>query len=110
MVAGESLALDDDFVPPVNIRAIESRKNKMQIRRQRLHNRNLRRRSPHKGSHSLRSRIVGVQPCWERRVSQGLEVALHALRGPGGEELLEALGDAARLQTEGVAAEVDAFS
>ena len=81
----------------------------MQIRRQRLHHRDLRRRRTHNRRHCFRSRVVGVQPCWEGGISQGLEMALHTLSGPGGEVLLQPLGDATGLQTEGVAAEVDAF-
>lgn len=109
MVTRKRLTLNNNLMSPLLLRPIKRRKNEMQIRRQRLHHRDLRRRRPHNGRHSLRRRIIGVQPCWEGGVGQGLEVALYALRGPGGEVLLETLGDAARLQTEGVAAEVDAF-
>ena len=109
VVTRKRLTLNNNLVPAIDIRPIKRRQNKMQIRRQRLHDRNLRRRSPHKGRHSLRRRIISVQPRRQRGVGEGLEVALHALRRPGGQVLVQARGDAAGLQTERVAAQVDAF-
>lgn len=97
MVARESLALKNNLMPPLLLRPIKRGQNKMQIRRQRLHDRDLLLVRAHQRRHRLRGRVVGVQPCRQRGVAQGLEVTLHALRGPGGEVLLQALGDAAWL-------------
>ena len=108
MITRKRLTLNHDLMPPPPFRAIERREQEMQIRRQRLHDGDLFRRGADDGGHGARGRLVGVQPGRQRGVGEGLEVALHALRGPRGEELGEARGDAAGLEAEGVAAEVDA--
>lgn len=87
MVARKRLALENNLVSPVSARRVKSRHEKMEIRRQRLHNRDLfLLRADHGGHHPRRPRIH-VQPRRQRRVGHGLEVALDALRAPRREVL-----------------------
>ena len=109
MVAGKGLALEDDLVPAVDVGLVKCRHEQVQVRRQRLHDGDLVLTRPNYGRHEASSARIGVEPRRQRRALKRLEVALHALGGPGVEVLVEALGRPFGLEAERVTAEVGAW-
>lgn len=107
MITRKSLPLQNNLMPPANIRPIKRRHQQVQVRRQRLHHRNLIHARTHNRRHHLGRPRIHVQPRRQRRVAQRLEVALDALRAPGREVLLDARCGALGLEAERVADQVD---
>lgn len=104
MIAGKRLALQDDLVPTIGVRAVKCRHEQMEIGRQRLHNGHFRLVRTDYGRHHLGSPIIYIEPCGQRRVLEGLEVALDTLRRPRRKVLLDAGRRPLRLHPEGVSA------
>ncbi len=100
MVTRESLSLQDNFVSPLDVWPVESRHQEVEVCRQGLHDGHLGFHSAHDRSHHARGDGVGIQPCWEGRAFQRLEMALNPLRPPGREVLLYPRGRPLGLQTE----------
>lgn len=62
MVAGESLALKNDLVFPVDVRLVKGRHEQVEVGRQRLHDSHLRLGGTHDRGDELGSSLIGVKP------------------------------------------------
>lgn len=109
MIAGEGLAFQDDLVAAVLVGFVERRHEKMQIRRQGLHDGDLGLMCSHDGGHEPGRPGIDIQPRRKRGVAEGFEVALDALGAPSVEKLADPGGRTLGLQAERVAAEVSAW-
>lgn len=109
MVTGERPALEYDLVFPIDVWPVEGRHQQVEVGGQRLHHGHLGLGGAHDRSDELGCPGVGVEPCWERRLLERLEVALYSLGSPGREVLVDAGLCPLGLEAQGVPAEVDAF-
>ena len=107
MIRRERLRLNYHLMSPLDIRLIKGAHQKMDICRQRLHHAHLLSLRSNNRRNHIRGLLIHIYPCWVCVVFHGLEMAGYALRGPCCEVLPNALWDAAGLETERVAAEVD---
>ena len=107
MIAWKRLALEYDLVALAR-GSVEARHHEQQVRRQRPHHGHLFRPRTDDRRHQLRGCVVDVQEGREGRVVVRDEVARDCLGAPLGEEGLDVGGRAFGLETERVAAEVDA--
>lgn len=76
-------------MPSVDVRMVECIHQEVQIRCQRLLHSHLGLVCPYQGSHQLGGPGIGIEPCGQGGVVQRLEVALHPLRTPRFEILLD---------------------
>ncbi len=90
MVTGKGLALQDNLVPAVDVRAVESRHEEVEVGCQRLHDGNLGLGGAHDRSDELGRPRIDIKPGRERRLLKGLEVPLYALCSPCREILVDA--------------------
>jgi hypothetical protein len=109
MIARKRPSLQDDLMAALGVGLVEGRHQQVQVCRQCLHHVDLVRLRADHGRHHGGRPLVGVEPRWQRRAIQRLEVALHALRGPGAQVLADPLGGPFGLQAERVAAKVGAL-
>lgn len=108
VVTRKSLALQQYLVLSVGVRVVKGRHEEVQVRRQGLHHGHLGLIGADNGRDLLGNMGIGVQPRRQRRVVQGLEVALDALGAPCVEILLHPSPRPLRLQAQGVSAQVGA--
>lgn len=106
MVTRERLALENDFVPSLGIRAVKGRHQQVEVGRERLHDGHLGRVGPDDGGHHLGGMGVGVEPSRQRGVVERLEVTLDALGPPRVQVLPDTHRRPLRLQAQRVPAEI----
>lgn len=109
MVTRESLALQNDLVTTIDIGAIKSRHQEVNVGSQGLHDSHLGHIGSDDGRNKLCSFGIGVKPRRERRLFKRLEMALHSLSGPCGKILIETGDGSLGLHTQRIAAEVYAL-
>lgn len=109
MVAGKGLALEHDLVLPVDVGPVEGRHQEVEVGRQGLHHGYFPFGGAHDRGDELGGALVGIEPGRERRPVERLEVALHALRRPRREVLVDAGLGPLGLEAQRVPAEVDAL-
>lgn len=107
MVAGERLALQNDLVPAVNVRAVERSHQEVEVCCQRLHDGNLGLGGAHDRGHEPGCPGIDVKPGRQRRLVERLEVPLDALRSPSRKILVDAGTGSLGLEAQGVPAEID---
>jgi hypothetical protein len=109
MVARKGLALEHDFVLPIDVWAVKGRHQEVEVGGQRLHHGHLGLGGAHDRGDELGGPLIDIEPGRERRPVKRLEVALNSLRRPGREVLGDAGLGPLRLETQRVPAEVDAL-
>ena len=92
---------------PLPLRLIKSTHQKVKISSKCLHKYNFLRLRTNNRRHHIRRLLVHIDPRRIRVILQRLEMSCYALGGPCCEVLVYALRDAAGLDAQGVAAEVD---
>lgn len=106
MITRESLAFNYDLVPPFWVWMIEGGQQQVKVACKSLHHSHLRRFCANNRRDHLCRFLVGIQPCWQRRIIQELEMALDPLRTPCVQILLDSGRSPLGLQTQRVATEV----
>jgi hypothetical protein len=84
VITWERLVLNDNLVPSLDIRLVERRHEQVQISREGLHDGDFVDLSAHNGSNHLGGTVIDIEPSWQGRVAEGLEMALNALCAPSG--------------------------
>jgi hypothetical protein len=108
VITWESFAFKNDLVLALDVRAVESGHQEVQVRSQGLHDGDFRLVGSNDGCYQLGGSCICIQPCWEGRLLERLEVPLNTLGSPGAEVLLKPGDCPLGLQAERVPAEVDA--